>query len=74
MEIRGEYLEQADQTLRQNWEKYRGHHVFVIGDKIFAAKSGERAEEIYRELKEKYPDTPPLMTYIPKEGTLILWS
>lgn len=67
-------LEQADKTLRQNWDKYRGQHVFVVGEKIFAARSGEKAEEIYHQLKEKYPQTSPLMTYIPKEGTLILWQ
>jgi len=67
-------LQQADKTLRENWEKYRGRHVFVVGNEIFSAKSGEKAEEIYHQVKQKYPEHSPLMTYIPKKGSLILWS
>ncbi|MFQ5873063.1 MAG: DUF5678 domain-containing protein [Dehalococcoidia bacterium] len=74
MDIRDEDLKLANKTLRENREKYRGHHVLVVRDKVFAAKSGEKAEEIYHELERKYPDIPPLITYIPKEDTLILWS
>jgi hypothetical protein len=64
----------ASQTLRRNWEKYRGWHVLVIGSQIYAAKDGRKAEQIYRELEKKNPSVPPLITYVPEEGSLILWS
>lgn len=71
MDIRDEDLQLARQTLRNNRDKYRGHHVLVVRDKIFAAESGNKAEEMYRELEREYPDVPPLVTHILKEGSNI---
>lgn len=67
-------LDTASQTLRRNWEKYRGQHVLVIGSQIYAAKDGKKAEKIYRELEKKNPNVSPLITYVPEKGSLILWS
>lgn len=64
----------ASKTLRRNWEKYRGQHVLVVGNQIHAAKTGKKAKLIYRELEKINPETPPLITYIPEEGSLILCS
>lgn len=72
MDICDEDLQLARKTLRKNRDKYRGHHVLVVRDKIFAAENDNEAEKMYRELEREYPDVPPLVTYIPKEGTLIL--
>jgi hypothetical protein len=67
-------LKLASQTLRRKWEKYRGHHVLVVRDQVFAAKTGEKAEKLYRQLQKQHPKVAPLITYIPKKGSLILWS
>jgi hypothetical protein len=67
-------LDIASKTLRRNWEKYRGQYVLVVGTKVYTAKTGKRAEQIYRELEKKHPEVPPLITYVPEKSSLILWS
>lgn len=63
------YLEQ--ETLFKNWEKYRGNIVMVVGNEIFATKRAKKFPKILKEIEEKFHRRP-LITYIPKEGTLIL--
>jgi hypothetical protein len=46
----------------------------VLDNKVYSAKTGKKAERIYHDLEEKYPEEAPLITYIPKKGSLILWS
>ncbi len=53
-------------------KKYAGKHVMIVGDRIFAAKTGEEASRKFEQLRQKYPDQMPLLTYIPKEDLLIL--
>lgn len=58
-------------TLLKNWEKYRGNIVMVVGDEIYATKRAKNAQKILKEIETKYHKQP-LITYIPREGTLIL--
>lgn len=60
-------------TLFRNWEKYRGNIVMVIGDEIFATKRAKNVHKIVKEIEEKF-NRRPLITYIPKEGTLVLFT
>lgn len=53
--------------------KYKGKHIVVIKGKIFTAKSGKQVNKIIDRLEKKYPKETPVLTYIPKEDTLILW-
>lgn len=52
---------------------YRGYHVVVVAGKVFKAKTGERAAEILKKVRQKYPKEIPAVTYIPDADTLILW-
>lgn len=52
--------------------KYRGKHLVIVKNKIFAAKTGQEASKIFREVIRKYPKEKPTITYVPKEGSLIL--
>ena len=61
------------ETLSKNWEKYRGSIVMVVGDEIFATKRAKKVHKIVQEIEEKFHRRP-LITYIPKEGTLILFT
>lgn len=61
------------ETLFKNWEKYRGSIVMVVGNEIFATKRAKKFPKILKEIEEKFHRRP-LITYIPKEGTLILFT
>lgn len=65
------YLEQ--ETLSKNWEKYRGSIVMVVGNEIFATKRAKNVHDMVKAIEEKFHRRP-LITYIPKEGTLILFT
>ena len=52
--------------------KYRGKHLVIVKNKIFSAKTGQRAAEIFKEVIKKYPKEKPTITYVPQEGSLIL--
>lgn len=60
-------------TLSKNWEKYRGSIVMVVGNDIFATKRAKKVHKIVKEIEDKFHRRP-LITYIPKEGTLILFT
>lgn len=60
-------------TLIKNWDKYRGSIVMVIGDQIFSTKRGASVAKIVDKIEKKFHKRP-LITYIPKEQTLILFS
>lgn len=53
--------------------QYRGKHIIVAGGDVFTAKTGERASEILKEVRKKYPKETPAVTYIPEADGLILW-
>lgn len=52
--------------------KYRGKHLVMVKNKIFTAKTGQEAAKIFREVIKEYPKEKPTITYVPKEGSLIL--
>lgn len=64
-------LDIEQKTLFKNWEKYRGSIVMVVDDQIFATKRAGNFNKMLKEIETKYQKQP-LITYIPKEGTLIL--
>jgi len=53
--------------------KYSGKHVIIIGGKIHAKKTGAAKSGLLETLIKKYPKETPIVTYIPKEDTLILF-
>lgn len=59
--------------LLNNWEKYRGNIVMVVGEEIFTTKKADRVDKIVEKIEKKFHRRP-LITYIPKEGTLVLFS
>lgn len=52
---------------------YFGKHVVVIDGEVHVARTGEEAVKILEEIRKKYPDKQPVLSYIPKEETLILF-
>ena len=61
------------ETTLKNWDKYKGSIVMVIGDKVFSTKRAKNVNKIIRKIEKEYHKRP-LITYIPKEDTLILFS
>ena len=53
--------------------KYRGKHIVIVKDKIFSAQTGQAATKIFKEVVKKYPKEKPTITYVPKDGSLILF-
>ena len=53
--------------------RFRGKQVMIVGGKIFAAGTGRQAERLFQRLVKTYPRQTPLITYIPKADSLILW-
>lgn len=54
--------------------KYQGKYVVIVDREVYSTRSGQKHTEILEKLIEKYPKKTPLVTYVPKEGTLILVS
>lgn len=52
---------------------YFGKHVVVIDHEVFEATTGEEAVRILEEVRTKHPGKKPVLAYIPKEETLILF-
>jgi hypothetical protein len=52
--------------------KYKGKHVIIMGDKVYATRTGKAKSLLLDKLLKKYPDKTPTITYIPKVDTLIL--
>ena len=64
-------LDLEQETLFKNWEQYRGSIVMVVGNDIYATKKAKNASKMLKEIEKKHHKQP-LITYVPKEGTLIL--
>ena len=58
-------------TLDKNWEKLRGSIVMVVGNEIFSTKRAKNVNKMLKDIEKRF-NKQPLITYIPKEGTLIL--
>jgi len=54
--------------------KYSGKHVIIIGGKVYTANSGKKHAKLIMKLVKEYPKETPLVAYIPKEDTLILFA
>lgn len=65
-------FDQEEKTLLAQWGRYKGKIVAVVGKKIFSADSGKKAQKMIKDIEKKYRK-PPLVTYIPKADTLILF-
>lgn len=52
---------------------YFGKHVVVVDHEVYEATTGEEAVRILEEVRKKYPGKKPVLAYIPKEETLILF-
>lgn len=63
---------QDQETLFKNWERYRGSIVMVVGDQIFSTKRAKNVNQIINKIEKEFHRRP-LITYIPKEGTLVLF-
>ena len=51
--------------------QYRGKHLVLMGNKVLAAGSWSNVSKVFDKLLKK-SKIPPTLTYIPKEGALIL--
>lgn len=58
--------------LLKQWEKYRGNIVMVVGEKIYSTRRANKVNKMVEAIEKKFHKRP-LITYIPKEGTLILF-
>lgn len=67
-----ESFDQEQKTLLAKWDNYKGKIVAVVGKKIFSAKTGNQAQKMIEKIEKRYKK-PPLVTYIPKADTLILF-
>lgn len=52
---------------------YFGKHIVVVNGEVHEARTGEEAVKILEQVRKKYPDKQPTLTYIPEEDTLILF-
>lgn len=66
--IKNKFLSEQN-TLLSNWEKYRGNIVMVVEDKVYSTRKADNVSSILKKIEAKYHKQP-LITYIPKEGTL----
>ncbi|MEK7616965.1 MAG: DUF5678 domain-containing protein [Patescibacteria group bacterium] len=65
----------SEQTMIQIMSnpKYKGKHIIVMKGEVFTAKTGGSANKLLDRLEKKYPKEIPVITYVPKADTLILW-
>ncbi len=52
--------------------RYRGKIVIEAGGRIFSTRSGERAQELLKKVKKKYPEDVPTLTYLPKKDEVVI--
>lgn len=60
------------ELLIKQWGKHRGNIVMVVDNQIYSTKRAQRVNSMIREIENKFHRRP-LVTYVPKEGTLILF-
>lgn len=53
--------------------RYRGKHVIVVDKKVFVARSAAQAPRLFDRVTRGRRHSAPLLLYIPKADTLILW-
>jgi hypothetical protein len=52
--------------------RYVGKHIIIIAGRVFTAKTGREASQLFNKLIRKHPGKTPSLTYIPKAESLIL--
>ena len=52
--------------------QYRGKHIVVVKDQVYATKTGPQAGKVLEKVIKKYPKETPLVAYVPKDDSLIL--
>ena len=60
------------ETTLKNWDKYKGHVVMVIENKIFATKKPSQVKKYVETIERKFHKTP-LIAHIPQADSLILF-
>ncbi len=60
------YVAKASEVNR----RYRGKHIAIVGDKVVA--SGKSPMEVWQRAKKNYPRSSPVLTYVPKDDSLVL--
>lgn len=58
--------------LMKQWDKHRGSIVMVVDDQIYSTKRAQLVNSMIKNIENKFHRRP-LVTYVPKEGTLILF-
>ena len=53
--------------------RYRGKHLVIIENHVYAARSAADAPRLFRRLVRQHPRSTPTLVYIPRADTLILW-
>lgn len=53
--------------------KYRGKHLIMIAGKVFIANTGSQAAKLFDKVTKKYAGQTPMIAYVPKAETLILF-
>lgn len=69
--MRRDFL-QEEKILASERSKLRGKHVLILGNKVFAFSSSQKAQKKLEEFIKRDPTKIPLLTYVPKTDTLIL--
>ena len=52
-------------------KKYSGKHIAIVDDKVVA--SGNDPKEVWEKAKKKCPSKRPVLAFVPKEDTLVLF-
>ena len=58
-------------TAAEELSKFRGKHIAIIKNKVVA--SGNKAIDVLEEARRTHPNENPVLAFVPKEGTLILF-
>lgn len=60
------YVSKASEVNR----RYKGKHIAIIGDRVVA--SGKSPMEVWQRAKKAHPRSSPVLTYVPKEDSIVL--
>lgn len=58
-------------TALEELSKFRGKHIAIIKNKVVA--SGNKAVDVLEKAKRMYPNEKPVLAFVPKEETLVLF-
>ena len=58
-------------TAIEQLNKFRGKHIAIIRNKVVA--SGNKASRVLEIARKKYPNEKPVLAFVPKEETLVLF-